>query len=837
MKNKNAATVPLIDKSNETIFDEEFPSLIDEAYMRYTFFVMKDRALPDAEDGLKPSQRRVLVAMNDLGLSPSSATEKCAKVVGQTMGSYHPHGDMVIYPTLVGMVQDWSKRYPLINGQGNFGNIGGAPAAAQRYTECRLSRHGASLLADLSPEVVGYVPNYNDKLQEPVLLPSLLPNLLVNGGAGIAVGVATKLAPHNLREVAALICAYIKDPQITIDDALAIMPGPDFPTGGVLRGQKGVRDYYETGRGSLQIDGVYEIVESEKGGQRIIVTGLPYGSSPNKLSEQIEEMVKTDRIKGVSDLKDLSVRHKDAVKIKVVVDISKNGNANLVLNQLLKSTCLRVNFDVNATVLVGGKVLENASLMKLVEVFVGHRKDVLTKKFRAELSRSEARIHILDGLLSVAGSIDAAIRIIRAADSPEEAASSLVESGLVEDELQAKAVLGITLSKLTKLETGSLAAEKAKLEKRGIYLVSVLASEKKLLIVVASEQEELARVMGDDRRTQIGLDTSDINAEDLIPEEQVVISLTKDGYIKRIPVSAYKVQGRGGKGVIGVKSREQDDAGDIFIASTHDLLLFFTSAGLVYRKKGYEIPAATRTSKGTHLANLLALNTGETVTNTISLDTLARDGYLVMVTKGGLIKRSLIRDYNTRFTTKGLQAIKLQPDDQLAFVESTDGTRDVFLATANGKAIRYPEITVRATGRITEGVQAMKLLGDDKIAQLLTIDPSENPSILVVTSKGFGKKSDASAYRCFSGRSAQGISTIDKVKSDRNGLIVAAVTVSEGDTLMVLSTKGKLVQIPAESVRQTGRIAMGVKVVSLDDGDSVACITKVKNGMDMLDEE
>ena len=813
----------------EHISDEEITHLLNENYMRYTFSVMEDRALPDARDGLKPSQRRILLAMNDLHLSPNSAFEKVSKISGQTMGDYHPHGDVVITPTLVRMGQDWIMRYPLVAKQGNYGNIDGDPPAAARYIEGKLTKAGAAILADLSPDVVKYIPNYNDKLKEPTVLPSLLPNLLVNGGAGIAVGVATRLAPHNLREVVQLIKAYIENPNMTVDDAMKIMPGPDFPTGGVIRGNSGIRNYYETGRGSVQIEGVYEIIDEGKGGQYIKITGVPYGVSPERLAEQIANLVKEKKIEVISDLKDLGYLNRQTKErvIDVRVWIQRGGNAQLILNQLLKSTNLRTSYDVNQTVLIGGEVKENVPILELVRVFVEHRREVLFNKFTAEKSSNEARVHILDGLLKVAMDIDKAIALIRGSNDAEEAINALITNNLVDTQIQAEAVLKITLRQLTKLESSALETERQKLSERNEWLTKVLGSNKKLLELVSKEQDELAKQIGDDRRTEIGHDSDDITAEDLIPEEQIVVTLTKDGYIKRVPMNTFRVQNKGGKGVVGVKGRSEDEASDLFVGSTHDLFLFFTNKGLMYKKKGYQIPAAARTGKGTHLANLLALSADERVTSTISLKTLDTDGFFLMATKNGLIKRTEIRDYNSSLKQRGLQAMKLNEGDEVAFVQVSDGSRDICIITANGMAVRYPESNVRVVSRVSLGVKAMNIADNDVIVSMITLDKTENPDILVITENGYGKRSPASKYRCLQGRYAKGARTIDQVKRDRNGLIVAALVVNEEDRILILTTKGKMIQIAVEDITSKGRVTMGNIIVKLDAGDMVQTVVKV----------
>jgi len=815
----------------EHVDSEEIQSLLDENYMRYTFAVMEDRALPDARDGLKPSQRRILFSMHTLGLGYTKSRVKSAKICGTCSGDFHPHGEAVIYPTMVRMGQDFSLRYPLIAKQGNFGNLDGDPPAAMRYTEAKLSRYGDLMLQDIANDIVDYVPNYDESRTEPTVLPAYIPNLLINGAEGIAVGVATKMPSHNLREVTEVVKAYINDPQLSIDEVMELMPGPDFPIVCELRGQSGVRSYYETGRGSMQLDGIYEVKENAKGQEIIRVTGFPPGGSPEQFCTQLKELCEDKKIEGVSWFNDLSTRDKQTreIDIAVEVEVSKGSSSDLVLNQLLKTTCLRESYSVNNTVLIDGKVVENASVLTLVEAFVSHRKEVLVNKFNSEKTAAEKRVHILIGLLNVTKNIDAVIKMIRASNDTEDAIAQLLAAKYVYTEIQAKAVLAITLGKLTKLESKALQDEHDSLVKRIAWLDDILGNTKKLMKYISNEQDEIAAKYGDERRTVIGGSADDIELEDLIKEEQVVITLTKDGYIRRIPVTAYNVQHRGGKGVIGVGKRENDESSEIFVASTHDVVLFFTNRGLMYRKKGYQIPEGARTGKGVHLANLLALGVGEEVTSTIPLDSFNKPGhYIMMVTRGGLIKRTLLVDYATNRKNKGFQAIKLRDKDEVAFVEITDNKRDVFIATKNGKAIRYNENLVRPMGRVTTGVQALKLTTGDSIAQAFTIDPSENPDILVMTSMGFTKRTNAKDYRILHGRTAKGVNTIDQLKSDRNGLIIGAASVTDDDNLLILTTKGKMIRIPVSQIRSTGRTTMGVKAVNLDLGDTVQSFVKLK---------
>ena len=813
----------------DNIIQKDFIELIDDRFTNYAFAVMEDRALPDARDGLKPSQRRTLVAMDDLNLRSSGKTKKCAKICGDVSGNYHPHGEAVVYPTLVRMAQDWSLRYPLISPQGNFGSP--APEdkpAAMRYTEAKFSIFGDQMVSELSNQVVNYQPNYNDELMEPTVLPSLLPNLIINGCSGIAVGWATSMAPHNLREVANLIAAYIKNPDLSVEELMSIMPGPDFPTPCKILGTNGINSYFSTGRGTVHLEGYYTL-ENDKNQQYIKVTGLPYGGSAEGFCREIKDLVESKKIEGITNLKNLS--NKKGMDVRVWVH--RNANSNVVLNLILKHTCLRTNFSVNSTVLLDGKkVVENVPMLKLVEVFVGHRKEVLTRKFNAELDKNKKRIHILDGLIGITNKIDAVIKLIRNADNREVAQQQLIEQSFVDTVEQAEAVLKITLGNLTKLDVNGMTDEHSKLSKRNSWLEEQLASETKMLKLISKEQLELAEKIGDDRRSEIVPSADDFNYEDLIEEEQIVVSLTKDGYIKRVPLDTFKSQGRGGKGVIAVRGREEDEASDIFVGSTHDLFLFFTNKGNLLKKKGYEIPLSTRTNKGIHTANLLALDSEEKVSSTLTMKSMDIDGYFVMATKNGLIKRSEIREYNTSLRKRGLKAITLNEGDELINVDKTDGNKDIVLITANGLAVRYSEEIVRCIGRIGQGVQSMRLSEDDQIASVIIVNPSEESEILIITENGFGKKTNSDQYRSLNGRYAKGSKTISIDKKDRNGNIVCAAVVDDKKDFLVLTQKGKMVRMSVDDFRTKGKTTIGSKIVSLDTGDKVQTLVVVENNFE-----
>jgi DNA gyrase subunit A len=825
---RNLKVKNVVEASNltDTILEKNFVDLIDERFTNYAFAVMEDRALPDARDGMKPSQRRTLVAMDDLKLRASGKTKKCAKICGDVSGNYHPHGEAVVYPTLVRMAQTWSLRYPLITPQGNFGSP--APEdkpAAMRYTEAKLSSFGDLMVNELSDQVVRYQSNYNDEMMEPTVLPSLFPNLIVNGCSGIAVGWATNMAPHNLREVAKLIDAYIKNPDITTDEALQIVPGPDFPIRCKVLGLDGIRSYFTNGRGTVQLEGYYDIVQ-ERNQEIIKVSELPYGSSAESFCREIKDLVESKKIEGITGLKNLTSKRGMDVRIW----LHKSASSQVVLNQLLKRTSLRTSFSVNSTVLMDGKkVVENVSILQLVKAFVDHRKEVLTNKFTAEHLKNSSRIHILEGLLGITDKIDAVIKLVRNADNKEEAAKELITQEFVSSQEQADAVLRITLGNLTKLDTRALQDEFDKLAKRNEWLAAQLASEKKMLGLISKEQLELAEKFGDDRRSEILALEDEISYEDLIQEEDIIVSLTKDGYIKRVPLDTFRTQNRGGKGVIGVKSREEDEASDIFSGTTHDLFLFFTNQGNLLKKKGYEIPLASRTSKGTHLNNLLNLTEGETVSSTITLKSLDVDGYFIMVTNKGLIKRSEIREYNTSLRKRGLKAISLTEGDNLNFVMNTDGNKDVMLVTSLGMAVRYNETLVRCIGKNGQGSRSMLLRPEDSIAAMLAIDAESDPSVLVITELGKGKKTSASEYRSTAGRSVKGQRTINQTKREQTGKIVSALAINDNDDILVLTNKGKMMRCNLDSLRNKSKATQATTIVALDDNDSVQTAVVVPN--------
>lgn len=691
-------------------------------------------------------------------------------------------------------------------------------------TESRLSSFGEELLDDLSPEVVPFQPNYNEKRQEPTILPSRFPNLIVNGAEGIAVGWATKMLPHNLKEVTAVIKEYIKNPAVKAERLLKLMPGPDFPTGGKLLGQDGVLEYYKTGRGTIRLEGTYEVSRDNKGNQFITVTELPYQASPDLLCTEVQKLVENDKkgtnLNGITDLKNLSSKK---TGIRVVIEVAKTANVNVVLNNLLKQTCLRKSMSVNTTVLIGGKVVPEATLLQLVKAFVEHRQAVLTAKFKAEKVKAEARIHILEGLLGIVDKIDAVIKLIRSSETDTEAEQALISKKFVQSMAQAKAVMAITLRQLTKLEGKKLLDESNALKDRLAWLKKVLSSETEILNIISEEQTELAKKLGDDRRTKIEGTEETIADEDLIKDEQLIISMTGDGYVKSIPTEAFKVQGRGGQGVAG-KSDNTESIFKVFEANSKHLVLFFTNKGLMYQRRCFEIPQGSKTSKGTHVNNLLSLGTDEKITSMLSVKSVDQDGFLVIVTKNGVIKKTEIREYDTNRKT-GVTAISLGMGDEVAFVNYTDGKQDICIITEEGYCVRYNERIVPVQGRSTRGSRGLKLDYDDLVAEVLTFAPKSNPDIFVVTRSGFGKKTTSEEYEVSKTRVVRGVHVMKRTPAMKG--IAGACAVSKGDSILVLTSSGKCLRLDASDVRATGRTTQGVCVVKLTGDETVLKAAKV----------
>lgn len=820
----------------DLIHQAEFREVMDSSFTLYAFKVLEDRAIPDARDGLKPSQRRILYAMDQLGLSPTKKHMKCAKIVGECMGNFHPHGDISLYGTLVGMAQPWSMRTPLIDSQGNFGSIDGDSAAAQRYTEARLSYAGASLLEDLSPRVVKYKRNYDDSRDEPTILPGKLPNLLANGCSGIAVGYATNIPPHNLIELASVFEAFINNPNLTPHEVLKIMPGPDFPSGGKLLGQQSVLEYYTTGRGSLKLEGIYDIEENSKGNSKIIVTQFPEGGAPEKFRNEVKELVEKGKISGLSDIANYS---SNKIGTKVVVEVGRNGNPKVILNQLLSHTCLRTSYSVNSTILVDGKLHDKAPITVLIKAFIDHREEVLTNKFKAELSDALERIEVLDGLISVANNIDEAIRIIRGSENPEAAMQNLIAAKIVNTERQAKAVLAITLAKLTKLEHNALVDEKKKKEDRVVYLNKILGDRKEILSIIIQEQKDLAQKLGNPRRTAIGGEVTHITNADLIPVEDVVVCITTDDCIKRVALSEYRKQNRGGMGVTSGNTNESLFMQHMFSASTHDDLLCFTDTGRAFAIKVYDLPEASRTAKGRAIINFVNLKDEEKICAYLPVKGLGKQHlFLNFISKQGQIKRAAIREY-ANINRSGILAVKVKEDDRIIAVLPSKGIDDVLLVTHLGQSIRFSELEVRISGRISGGVAGMKLDSKDYVVggiivpmkydsdgYTITNDPAL--TMMTFTTKGFGKRTNVDEYLVsptdggkLRQQSRAGKGRIDINLESKTGKSIGVMPLKDDKDVIIITKLGQMVRIPSNSIRTTYRGTSGVRIVKLGDGDEV----------------
>lgn len=812
-----------------------FSDELDSNFTRYAYLTIEDRALPDARDGLKPSQRRLLVSMNDLKLRPNGATKKCAKICGQTSGDYHPHGEQVVYPTLVRMSQHWVMRHPLSSPQGNFGNIDGDPPAAMRYTEAKLSPYAMLLLDDLSKDVVGFQPNYNDELEEPIILPAKIPNLLVNGASGIAVGYATNMAPHNLGEVLAATKAYIENPEISVEEIMNIMPGPDFPNGGKILGRSGIRDYYKVGRGSVRLEGSWKIVEA-KGKTQIIIKELPYMSGPTEFLNQLVALVEAEELKGIADARDLTSQKNG---LCVQIDLNKGVSPDLVIAFLKKRTCLRKTFSVNQTVMIDGELHECLPVIGLIKAFVEFREICLTKKFQAERIKNIDRTEIVDGYILATLQLDKAIQIIREANDPDQAKQGLLSGSIVKTERQADAVLSMTLRSLTKLEASNLQEELQSLKDRLNWLDGIIGNSVETRKIIMNDIDEISQKHSNSRRSIIDVDPTDINEEDLIVDEKVMISLSGEGYVKSIPTEEYKLQKRGGTGSKGSNNKKtQDGAVEMFEGSTKDILFFFTNRGRAFQRKAYEIPQASKLSRGMHVSNMLDLNAEEFVTNMISVVDIPESGYLAMVTKNGFIKKSKISDYDSCRRNSGIIGIKLDEGDEVAYVLPTTGNHDIFIVTEQGNAIRYSESLVKAQGRSTRGSRALKLNDGDKVSQVFTLDNDSNPDVFVITSSGNGKKTSANEYRALGSKSVKGYSVIKKeVLRAAGGTVAGACALYGGESLLAITKMGQAIRFAEKDIRSTGRTTSGVRVVKLADGDTVVKLATLAAADDEEDGE
>ncbi len=809
----------------DKIHDVDLKKTMEDCYIDYAMSVIAARALPDVRDGLKPVQRRVLYSMIELNNGPDKPHRKCARIVGDTMGKYHPHGDSSIYGALVNMAQDWSTRYPLVDGHGNFGSVDGDGAAAMRYTEARLSKISMEMLADINKNTVDFVPNFDETEKEPSVLPSRFPNLLVNGTTGIAVGMATNIPPHNLREVIKAVVKLIdnrieEDRDTTIEEILKIVKGPDFPTGAEILGTRGIEEAYRTGRGKIRVRAVTNIETMSNGKSRIVVTELPYMVNKARLIEKIAELVKEKRIDGITYIGDESSRE----GMRINIELRKDANANVILNQLYKHTQLQDTYGVIMLALVG-KEPKVLNLLDMLKYYLLHQEDVVTRRTKYDLNKAEERAHILKGLLIALDNIDEVIKIIRGSQSTPEAKQKLMERfGL--DDVQAQAIVDMRLRTLTGLEREKLEAEYKSLMEQIDYLKGILADEKKLLGVIKEEIMVIADKYGDDRRTSIGFDEFDLSMEDLIPEEDVVITMTNLGYIKRMTTDNFKSQNRGGKGIKGMQTINEDYIEDLMMTTTHHYIMFFTNTGKVYRLKGYEIPEASRTSRGTAIINLLSLQPGEKITAVIPIKEYEEGKYLFMATRNGLVKKTSIREY-ANVKKSGLVAINLRDNDELIEVKYTDDDQDIFLITKYGMCIRFQETDVRATGRASMGVIGMNLTDQDEVVAMQVRGQGEY--LLVVSEKGLGKRTGMDEFTV-QNRGGKGVKCY-KI-TDKTGNVVGAKAVNEDNEVMLITTEGIIIRIPCNGISIMGRITSGVKLMNVDSENvSVASIAKVREQM------
>lgn len=781
------------------------------SYIDYAMSVIVGRALPDVRDGLKPVHRRILYAMYEQGMTHDQSYKKSARVVGDVMGKYHPHGDAAIYETMVRMAQNFSMRYPLIDGQGNFGSIDGDPAAAMRYTEVRLSKIAGEMLEDIEKDTVDFLPNYDGSLKEPSVLPAKLPNLLLNGSTGIAVGMATNIPPHNLNELAEAIIHLIDEPDMPLGDLMDYLPGPDFPTGGYIVGRAGIESAYQTGRGSILMRAKSEIEEGPRS-TKIIFTELPYQTNKAKLIEDMAEMVKAGRLDGVSDLRDES----DKDGIRLVVDIKSGFNVNVVLNQLHKHTQLQTSYGIINLVLVDGQP-RTLPLKDTLEHYINYRSEIIERRTRFELDQAEKRAHILAGLLIALRNIDEVIKLIKSAQSPAEARDGLMNVFSLSEE-QAKAILDMRLQRLTGLEQEKIVAEASELEKLIASLRKILSSNIEILDIIKSELRELVKTYGDERRTQIIEPEGEVSREDLIQDEEVAVTITSNGYIKRQPLTAYKMQRRGGRGVIGAETKSEEFVTDVFTASTKDYLLFFTDKGKAHWLKVYEVPSLGRATRGKSIVNLLHLEPDENLTGAIPVKSFDADGFIVLVTRSGSIVRMPIRAFSNP-RKGGIKAVNLKGDSLVA-ARLTDGSQELLVATKHGKAIRFNEDNVRASNRGTMGVKAISLNSGDELISMDVV--KQGATLLTVTNQGYGKRTELEEYPV-QRRGGKGVKNIDA----RRGYVCCTTTVSEDNELLVTTKEGVMIRIPASEIRVQGRSTQGVRIMNVKPEDEVAAVARI----------
>jgi DNA gyrase subunit A len=790
------------------------------AFLDYAMSVIVSRALPDVRDGLKPVHRRVLYGMRELGLGPTRSKAKCSRIVGEVMGKYHPHGDSAIYDTLVRLAQNFSMRYPLVDGQGNFGSVDDDPAAAMRYTEAQLTRLAMEMLRDLDMDTVDFAPNYDGSEQEPLVLPARFPNLLVNGSQGIAVGMATNIPPHNLREVIDATIAYIEQPQITVEELTQHIKGPDFPTAGIILGRSGIKDAYETGRGRIRVQARAHTEPLSHGKEAIVVTELPYmvkKGGDNGLMVKIKELVEDKRITEISDLRDES----DKRGMRLVIELKREAIPKVVLNKLYKHTSMQTTFGVNMVALVDG-VPRTLSLREVIHHYVEHQREVVVRRSKHELAQREARAHILEGLLIAIENLDAVIALIRAAKDRENAREQLIKRFKL-SLIQAQAVLDLRLSQLTALESGQIKQEHADTLERVSELRTILGDELRVLALIKEELLEVRDRFGDERRTEISHAEGEIDIEDLIADQQMVIAITRTGYIKSLPLDTYRQQHRGGRGVNGMDMKDGDFIEHLFICSTHDYLLFFTNRGKVYRSKVYDLPEASRTAKGRALVNILPLREGERVQSVLATRDYSEGRYLLFATRAGIVKKTEFAAYNTPINADGIIAIKIRDDDELVAVRRTSGEDDILMVSRSGKAVRMRESDVRAMGRDTSGMKGMNVSQPGN--RVLTMDvASDEQELLVVTENGYGKRTALSDYPR-KGRGTMGVKTIEL--TENKGALAGALVVREHEELVFISHGGMVQRTGVRGINRYGRAAQGVRLMNLKDDDTVSAIALV----------
>lgn len=797
------------------MIQHEIHGEMKRSYIDYAMSVIVGRALPDVRDGLKPVHRRILYGMSQLGVTPDKPHKKSARIVGDVMGKYHPHGDSAIYDAMVRMAQSFSTRYMMVDGHGNFGSIDGDGAAAMRYTEARMTPFALQMLRDIEKETVDFVPNFDEEEKEPSVLPAKIPNLLVNGSNGIAVGMATSIPPHNLTEVIDAACYMIDNEDCTVDDLMEIIKGPDFPTGAMILGKNDAKEAYRTGQGKVTVRSKTQIEETKRGRMQIVVTEIPYQVNKARLIEKMAMLVKEKKVDGISTIRDESSRH----GMRIVIELKKDANPQIMLNRLYKHTQLQDTYSMIMLALVNGqpKIL---NLYDILSEYLKHQKDVMTRRTKFDLKKAEARAHIVEGLRIALDNIDEIIKIIRSAYS--DAKGKLMERFSF-SEIQAQAILDMRLARLQGLEREKLEKEYNELMEKIAYYNSLLADEKLLMGVVKDEITEIKEKYGDERRTQIVAAVDELDDEDLIAEENVAITLTHLGYLKRIPADTYKTQKRGGKGIAGLTTRENDFVKDLIMTSTHDYLMFFTNFGKAHKLKAYEIPEATRTAKGTPAVNFLNLLQRERINAVIPIKEFKEDSYLMGITKKGTIKKTALSQFDTN-RKNGLIAVKLKDGDELIDIKQTSGNDDVIIVTKNGKSIRFNEKDVRPMGRAAGGVRAIKLEDDDEVVSMSLV--KDDDELLVVTQNGYGKRTPVKEYKVQE-RGGKGILTYDKKKFSKTGELIGAMTVEEDDEILLINSDGIIIRIAAKDVSELGRATLGVRIMKVADDTNIISMAKV----------